>query len=74
MGRTRNIAKNVKVETAVGPRRCHAKKTHIIKPGQKHVAVYEGGHRQNLCMRCAEAILNTALDHITGIRRVLYGH
>ncbi|MGR7921900.1 hypothetical protein ACU6RQ_12475 [Zobellella denitrificans] len=68
MAVVRNIVKTFRIETSAGERKCHVSKDHIIKPGEQHFAYEETpGHRLNVCMQCAPAILEKAKKHIEDI-------
>lgn len=67
----RNIVRNIKVQQAAGRRTCHVDKSHVIEPGQRHLAVYELTGRQNVCGECAGPVMTRALEHIADIRRQL---
>lgn len=70
MPATRNIVKDFRIEIAQGTRKCHANSSHTIQPGEKHFA-YGDPNRINICLKCAEAILNVADAHIKEIKKEL---
>ena len=72
MPATRNILKHIKVETARDSRKCHTSKAHTIQPGERHLAVYEAGVRQNICLRCARSVLQVAAAHLRQITNELF--
>jgi hypothetical protein len=63
MAKPRNLLKNFKVETARATRKCHASSKHMIAKGEKHLGVYEGGVRQNICRQCFAPMVAIAQAH-----------
>lgn len=74
MSKARNIVRGVKIEEASGTRKCHAHKSHTIKSGEKHLALYNdmGTNRENICLTCAREVLDVAIAHLQNIRQQLY--
>lgn len=72
MSITRNIVRGVKIEVADRVRKCHASKSHIINPGETHIAVYEGAARANICLTCGQDVLGVAIAHLQKRNQQLY--
>lgn len=72
MPKTRNVLRHLSVEIAVGKRTCHANKKHVIEPGETHLAVEEFQGRENICLRCAPAVLKVAQDHFEMVANRLF--
>lgn len=72
MAQTRNIINDFRFEISEGNRKCDVNGDHAISKGVKHFA-YEKvpGHRLNICMACAPAIIQKAKEHLTTIEREL---
>lgn len=72
MAATRNIVGDFRFEVAAKARSCDASSKHQIKGGERHFA-YEKvpGQRKNICLLCAPAILNVALNHINDLVKEL---
>lgn len=68
MPATRNIVSSFRYEVAKARRTCDASSKHQIQAGEKHFA-YEDvpGHRKNICMACAPAIIQLAQSHLNKI-------
>lgn len=51
---TRNIAKNIDVEVALGTRKCDVDAAHVISKDEAHLAHYHRPQeRKNICRKCA---------------------
>lgn len=70
MAKARNPLKNLKIETAVGARKCHTDSKHIIAPGDVHLAQYDdhGMVRENICAKCAPRVLAEIEAHLGALR------
>ncbi|MGP6421973.1 hypothetical protein ACTZGP_24730 [Pseudomonas putida] len=70
MAQTRNIINDFRFEISEGNRKCDVSSEHAISKGEKHFA-YEKvpGHRLNICMSCAPAIIQKAQQHLESIAR-----
>jgi hypothetical protein len=72
MSKTRNVVKNLTIETAVKERKCHADSKHKIAPGEMHLAHEVSTNvRENICLKCAGKILDLAQKHLATIRTQL---
>jgi len=68
MAAIRNIVRDFRFEVSAGNRRCDVNNDHVITKNQRHFAYEESpGHRLNICMQCAPAILRKAQEHINNL-------
>lgn len=66
MSAIRNIVRDFRFEVSAGTRKCDVSKRHEILKGERHFAYEETpGHRINICMLCAPAVLERAVSHMT---------
>lgn len=74
MPKVREILCRVCVETAEHARKCHRNKSHSIRRGERHLAIYESttSARKNYCQECARPILARAAEDLREIEAVLY--
>lgn len=65
---TRNIVSDFRFEISAGNRKCDVSDKHIISKGEKHFAYEKSpGHRLNICMKCAPAIIKKAQKHLASV-------
>ncbi len=68
MPATRNIVGDFRLEVSAGNRKCDVNSEHVISKGEQHFAYEKApGHRLNICMKCAPAILKKAQEHIASL-------
>ena len=76
MGKTRDVLGHVKIEIAMGKRKCHhSRGKHFILKNSAHLAVQEGsfGARKNYCSECAKQILDHAKARLAEMEAALCG-
>lgn len=69
-GQIRGLLNHVKIEKALGTRKCDHLSVHKITKGELHLAIYSGQpkHRDNYCRECAKPILDRAQQQLDQIR------
>lgn len=71
MPKTRNVLSHLYVDTSVATRKCHTNSTHVIGPGEKHLAQETASGRHNICFLCAGKVLDVAEQELAVLRSEL---